>query len=232
MKNQALLKKKAAERAIDFVQSGMVVGLGSGTTIRFALELLGQHIQTGQLQDIVGIPSSFKTEKLAMEFGIPLTTFAKHSEIDLTIDGADEVDPQLNLIKGGGGALLREKILAQVSRRNIIIVDKSKLSKQLGIRFAVPLEVIPFGRQPVANYIQSIGATVLLRKNSDESIFTNDQGNLILDCNFGPISDPEGLAFQFSQRAGIVEHGLFLGLATEVIVASQKGIQHLKRKNS
>jgi ribose 5-phosphate isomerase A len=232
LENQALLKKKAAERAVEFVKSGMVVGLGTGSTTRFALELLGQHIQAGQLRDIVGIPSSLRTEKLAREFGIPLTTFAEHSYIDLTIDGADEVDPQLNLIKGGGGALLREKILAQVSRRNIIIVDESKLSKQLGTRFAVPVEVIPFGRQPVANYIQSIGATVSLRVNSDESIFTNDQGNVILDCNFGPISDLDGLARQFSQRAGIVEHGLFLGLATEVIVASQKGIQHLKRQIS
>lgn len=229
LKSQDQLKKKAAEGAVDFVESGMVVGLGSGSTIRFALELIGDRIKTGHLQDIIGISSSLQTEKLANKFGIPLTTFEDNPEIDLTIDGADEVDPRLNLIKGGGGALLREKILAQTSLRNIIIVDESKLSGQLGTLWPVPVEVIPFALQPMAGYLKSLGATVELRKASDETLFFTDQNNFILDCNFGPISDPEQLAFQFGQRAGIVEHGLFLDLATEVIAACKNEIRHLKR---
>ena len=228
---QAELKQKAAERAVDLVQSSMVLGLGTGSTTRFALEYIGLRIKTGQLRDIVGIPSSLQTEKIAKELGIPLTNFNEHQEIDLTVDGADEVDPQLNLIKGGGGALLREKILAQSSRRNIIIVDEHKLSPKLGTDCPLPVEVIPFAIKPVANYINSLGAKVTLRKKNDGSTYTTDQNNFILDCNFGPISNPEELALKLCNRAGIVEHGLFLGSATEVIVATENGIRHLKREN-
>lgn len=227
---QVKLKQKAAERAVDFVQSGMVLGLGTGSTTLFALEYIGLRIKTGLLRDIVGIPSSFQTEKNAKELGIPLTNFDEHQEIDLTIDGADEVDPQLNLIKGGGGALLREKILAQSSRRNIIIVDEHKLSPKLGTHWPLPVELIPFAIKPVANYITSLGAKVILRKKNDGSTYTTDQNNFILDCNFGPISNPEELALKLCNRAGIVEHGLFLGLATEVIVATQNGIRHIMRE--
>jgi ribose 5-phosphate isomerase A len=163
---QVKLKQKAAERAVDFVQSGMVLGLGTGSTTRFALEYIGLRIKTGQLRDIVGIPSSFQTEKIAKELGIPLTNFDEHQEIDLTIDGADEVDLHLNLIKGGGGALLREKILAQSSRRNIIIVDEHKLSPKLGTHWPLPVELIPFAIKPVANYITSLGAKIILRKKN------------------------------------------------------------------
>ena len=230
LKNQETLKQNAAQHAVGFVKSGMVIGLGTGSTTRFALELMGEGIKAGQLRDIVGIPSSLQTEKVANELGIPLATLEQHPEIDLTIDGADEVDPQLNLIKGGGGALLREKVLAQASRRNVIIVDEGKLSPQLGTRWPVPVEVVPFAWQPEVNYLKSLGATVTLRKNNDQSIFTTDQDNLILDCNFGPIPNPEQLTFQLAQRAGIGENGLFLGLATEVIVAGRKGIRHLKRQ--
>ncbi|MCI0454442.1 MAG: ribose 5-phosphate isomerase A [Candidatus Dadabacteria bacterium] len=227
---QDRLKQKAASYAVDFVQSGMVLGLGTGSTTRFALENIGLRIKNGQLQDIVGIPSSLQTEKIAKDVGIPLTSFDEHQEIDLTIDGADEVDPQLNLIKGGGGALLREKILAQSSRRNIIIVDENKLSPRLGTHFSLPLEVIPFAWKPEANYVSSLGADVTLRKSNEGNPYTTDQNNFILDCKFGPISDLNRLASKLSQRAGIVEHGLFLGLATEVIVATENGIRHLKRK--
>lgn len=225
-----LLKAKAAQKAVEYIKSGMVVGLGTGSTVLFALEYIGQKIKDGQLQGIIGIPSSLQTEKLANALGIPLTTLEEHPEIDITIDGADEVDPQLNLIKGGGGALLREKILAQASYRNIIIVDESKLSAHLGTRWPLPIEVIPFGWQPQANYIKSLGATVVLRKKSDETPFMTDQGNLILDCHFGPIKKLDRLALLLNGRAGIVEHGLFLGLATEVIVAGSEGVRHLFRK--
>ena len=229
MGDQALLKKKAAERAVEFVQSGMVVGLGTGSTTGFALELIGEAIKAGRLKDIVGIPSSLQTERLANEFGIPLTTFEKHTEIDLTIDGADEVDPQLNLIKGGGGALLREKVLAQASHRNIIIVDEGKLSQRLGTNWPVPIEIIPFAWPVEAHYLTTLGAKVILRKKRDGNPFTTDQDNFILDCDFGPIAHADQLANRAAQRAGIVEHGLFLELATDVIVAGKDGIRHLTR---
>lgn len=230
LSDQALLKKKAALRAVELVKSGIVVGLGTGSTVRFALEEIDHLLKTGSLQDIVGIPSSIQTERIAQELGIPLTTFDEHLEIDLTIDGADEVDPQLDLIKGGGGALLKEKILAQASRRNIIIVDEGKLSPKLGTSFSVPVEVIPIAWRLEESYLKSLDAKAILRKNNDGTPFTTDQNNFILDCDFGPISNPEQLAQQLNQRASIMEHGLFLGLATEVIVAGKEGIRHLKRE--
>ncbi len=229
MENQDRLKKKAARHAVESVKSGMVLGLGTGSTVAFALKRIGQRLKAGQLTDIAGIPTSLQTEKLARELGIPLATFEKRTEIDLTIDGADEVDPRLNLIKGGGGALLREKVVAQASRRNIIIVDDSKYSLVLGTRWPLPVEVIPFAWPLEADYANSLGARVALRKNVDGSPFTTDQGNYILDCDFGPIPDPDRLAIQLSRRAGILEHGLFLNLATEVIVAGKDSIRHLKR---
>ncbi|MBW2309044.1 MAG: ribose-5-phosphate isomerase RpiA [Deltaproteobacteria bacterium] len=225
------LKQQAAYRAADYVESGMVLGLGTGSTTKFAIERIAKLFKSGRLKNIVGVPSSHQTEKLAHALGIPLTTLNDHPEIELTIDGADEVDSDLNLIKGGGGALLREKILAQASRRNIIIVDESKLSSQLGIQWALPVEVIPFARQTAENFLKFLGASVTLRSNVDASPFRTDQNNLILDADFGAIPDPQKLAFQLSGRAGIVEHGLFLGLASEVIVAGEDGIRLLKRNN-
>ncbi|MCK4452241.1 MAG: ribose 5-phosphate isomerase A, partial [Anaerolineae bacterium] len=153
-----------------------------------------------------------------------------HPVVDVTIDGADEVDPHLNLIKGGGGALLREKIVAQASRCEIIVVDESKLSPALGTHWPVPVEVTPFGWRSQAAYLESLGAQPVLRLSSDGTPFTTDQGNLILDCRFGPISQPAQLAARLSERAGIVEHGLFLGLATDVILAGVEGVRHLERE--
>ena len=148
----------------------------------------------------------------------------------MTIDGADEVDPQLNLIKGGGGALLREKIVAEASRREIIIVDESKLSPQLGTRWPVPVEVLAYGWQSQARYLESLGAEAAIRRLSDGKEFRTDQGNMILDCRFGPIADLEGLAAKLAARAGVMEHGLFLNLTEDVIVAGPEGIRHLKRQ--
>jgi ribose 5-phosphate isomerase A len=225
----AKFKQQTAERAVEFVESGMVVGLGTGSTTLFALRSIAQLLDAGQLKDIIGIPSSVQTEEEALRLGIPLTTLEEHPVIDLTIDGADEFDPYLILIKGGGGALLREKILAQASNREIIIVDESKLSPQLGTRWSVPVEVIPFGWRPVSVYMESLGASVTLRRNIDDSLFKTDQDNLIIDCNFGAISQPDQLAVKLNQQAGVIENGLFIGLATEVIVAGDKGINYLKR---
>ncbi len=230
MTPQDELKRAAAVHAADLVASGMVVGLGTGSTTQFALERLGERVRTGELKNIVGIPSSVRTETIARGLGIPLTDFAAHPAIDVTIDGADEVDPALNLIKGGGGALLREKVLAQATRRNVIIVDESKLAPHLGTRWALPVEVVPFAAPAETRYLESIGARVTLRSRDGRPVAT-DQGNVLLDAAFGPMEDPEAIADRLDRRAGIVEHGLFLGLAHDVIVAGREGIRHLKRES-
>ncbi len=227
--SQDELKQKAANRAAEFVKSGMVVGLGSGSTANLATRRIGERLKSGEIKNIVGIPSSARTEQLATELHIPLVGFDQKQQIDLTIDGADEVDPDLNLIKGGGGALLREKVVAQASRQNIIIVDDSKLVARLGSDWALPIEVIAFACSTETSFLTSLGATVSIRLAPDGSHFITDQKNLILDADFGPISDPAKLALQLNERAGIVEHGLFLNLASDVIVAGASGIRHLKR---
>jgi ribose 5-phosphate isomerase A len=215
----AQLKRRAAERAVDYVESGMVLGLGHGSTAVYAVRRIAELLRTGVLQDVLGVACSLEVEEEARQLGIPITTLNDHPVVDLTIDGADEVDPELNLIKGGGGALLREKVVAQASRREIIVVDDSKLSPALGTLWPVPVEVIPFGWRSQVDYLRSLGAEVVQRQNNDSTPFYTDQGNLVLDCNFGPISQVAELAACMSNRSGIVEHGLFLGLATEVIVA-------------
>jgi ribose 5-phosphate isomerase A len=222
-------KQQAAEHAVTFVQSGMIVGLGTGSTAIFATRRIGQLLREGDLTRIVGIPTSSTTAAEARQLGIPLLDEAMPRDVDVTIDGADEVNPALDLIKGGGGALLREKIVAQASRRVIVVVDESKLSPALGTRFFVPVEVLPFGWQAQARYLESLSARVVPRQARDGALFATDQGNLVLDCTFGPIDDPAALAMLLDARAGIVGHGLFLGLTTDVIVAGASGIRHLKR---
>ena len=228
-KNTQNLKEQAAVRAVEFVKPGMVVGLGHGTTTIFAVRRIAELLQAGALKNILGVPCSIQVEKEAQHVGIPLTTLEEHPVIDLTIDGADEVDPNLDLIKGGGGALLREKIVAQASRREIIVVDESKLSPALGTRWAVPVEVVPFGWRTQALYLESLGADVNLRQDGNTKTFTTDQGNLILDCQFGPLSQPAELAAKLNARTGIVEHGLFLDLATDLIVAGAEVVRHIER---
>lgn len=227
--NTAQLKQQAAERAAGFIEPGMIVGLGEGSTAILAVRYIGHLIKTGGLKDILGIPCSLHIEEEARTLGIPLTTLDDHPVVDLTIDGADEVDPNLDVIKGGGGALLREKIVAQASRREIIIVDETKLSSALGTIWAVPVEVIPFGWRSQADFLETLGAEPVLRQNADGTTFHTDQGNFILDCKFGPIFDTKSLAADMNMRTGIVAHGLFLGLATDVIVAGKAGLQHLTR---
>jgi ribose 5-phosphate isomerase A len=223
------IKKQAAAYAVDLVQSGMIVGLGHGSTAIHVVAMLAEKLKTGQLANVIGVPSSYQVEEEAMRHDLPLRTFDENPVIDLTIDGADEVDPQLNLIKGGGGALLREKIIAQASRREIIVVDEAKLTPVLGRKRCVPVEVIPFGWKSQALFLESLGAKVTMRRNADRSPFHTDCGNWIFECNFGPIDRPHVLAEKIKNRAGIVEHGLFLGLASDVIVAGANGIRHLKR---
>ena len=228
MQNASALKQQAGTHASQFVESGMVVGLGHGSTAIFAARSIAQKLREGILQGIVAVPCSRQVEADALRLGIPLTTLDEHPQIDLTIDGADEVDPHLNLIKGGGGALLREKIVAQASRREIIVVDESKLSPALGTQWPVPVEVVAYGLSPIVSYVESLGARPVLRQTTEGLPFTTDQGNLILDCYFGPISDPGQLADQLKQRAGIAEHGIFIALATDVVVGSDHGIRHLR----
>jgi len=225
------LKRRAAEQAAALVESGMVVGLGFGSTAVYAVRRIAVRLAEGELQDILGIPTPRSVEAEASALGIPLTTLEAHPRIDLTLDGADEVDPRLDVIKGGGGALLREKIVAQASRRLIIVVDERKLSSRLGSRAALPVEVLPFGWSSQVAYLESLGAEVTRRSVPDGSPFATDQGNWILDCQFGPLQDPAALAAGLQARAGILEHGLFLGLATEVMVAGAGGVRLLTRKD-
>jgi ribose 5-phosphate isomerase A len=222
-------KKQAAKEAVTFLKSGMIVGLGTGSTATIAIKIISQLLQAEALDDILGIPSSVKTARLAQELGIPLTSLEEHPEIDVTIDGADEVDPELNLIKGGGGALLKEKILAQASKQVIIVVDESKLSPKLGTKWALPVEVLPFAWKTEAYFLESLGAAAAIRKLSDETLYKTDQGNLIIDANFGEIQQPDALAQKLQERAGIIEHGLFIGLASMVISSGKSGIQKLTK---
>jgi len=224
------LKQDAGSAAVEFVQSGMVVGLGTGSTAIWAVRQLAELIDGKKLAGIVAVPTSAATEAEARRLKIPLTTLEDHPLLDMVIDGADEVDPDLNLIKGGGGALLREKIVAQNAKRLVIAVDASKLSSQLGKQRAVPVEVIPFGWKSQQEFIEGLGAVVTLRTRPDESIFMTDQHNYILDCRFEPIDIGVGLAQRLKNRTGIVEHGLFLNMATDLIVARPSGVDHHKSR--
>ena len=226
---QAALKKEAAEYAVRYVASGMTVGLGTGSTAIFAIRRIGAMLKSGELKNIVGFATSKASWDAAVELNIPMLTEDLPKGIDVTIDGADEVDPLLNLIKGGGGALLREKVVAQTTRREIIVVDESKLSQRLGTLHVLPIEVLPFGWRSQARFLESLGAKYIVRQTADGREYRTDQGNLILDCDFGPIADTAKLAGELEERAGIVEHGLFIDLTHSVVVAASSGVRELTR---
>jgi ribose 5-phosphate isomerase A len=221
------LKRAAAEAAVELVQDGMVVGLGTGSTAAFAVEALARRHREG-LQ-FIGIPTSDRTAAQAKAANIPLTSFAEHRQIDLTIDGADEVERgTLNLIKGLGGALLHEKIVAAASRRLAIVVDALKLVDRLGARAPVPVEVVAFGLEATQAALESIGATARLRRSATGDSFITDSGNRILDCSFGPIADPARLEERIRRVVGVVESGLFIGRANVVFVAETNGVHRLE----
>jgi len=222
-------KQRAAEWAAGLVESGMVVGLGSGTTAEFAVRRLAERMDAGELHDVVGVPTSSIVADLAHRLGIPLTDLAARPSVDLTIDGADEVDPHWNLVKGGGGALLREKIVAQATRREVIVVDDTKLSPRLGTKHRVPVEVVDFGWRPEALYLESLGARVDVRTAADGSPFRTDGGNFILDADLGPLHDPAALAATLTRRAGVVEVGLFVGLVDDLVIGTDAGVEHRPR---
>lgn len=219
-------KEAAARASLRFVRAGNIVGLGTGSTAAYAVRFLGQQVQAGL--KIRGIPTSVQTKELATNLGIPLTTLDEFPQIDVTIDGADEFDPQLNLIKGGGGALLREKIIASASRQLVIIADSSKQVSVLG-KFPLPVEVIPFAQPLVAKRIAALGATVKLRQDKNGNPFTTDEGHRILDCTFGQIPDPPALARELKAMPGVVEHGLFIDLATVVLMAKGENVTEFRR---
>src|SRR5208337_190849 len=218
-------KEAAGHAAAELVRDGNVVGLGTGSTAHFAVVALGERVKAGL--KMVGIPTSMQTGELARAVGIPLTTLDEHPEIDITIDGADEVGPRLNLIKGGGGALLREKVIATASKKMVVVVDSSKVVSVLG-KFPLPVEVVSFARTVIERKIVSLGASPKLRTRPDGSIFITDNGNQILDCSFGEIADPAALALILSDTPGIVEHGLFIGLASLALVGRGDRVEELR----
>jgi ribose 5-phosphate isomerase A len=221
------LKRAAAEAAVELVQNGMVVGLGTGSTATFAIEALGRRHRDG-LQ-FIGIPTSDRTAAQAKAVKIPLTSFREHREIDLTIDGADEVERgTLNLIKGLGGALLHEKIVAAASRRLAIVLDGVKVVDRLGRRTPIPVEIVAFGLEATQARLESIGATACLRQTATGEPFITDSGNRILDCSFGPIADPATLEKRIRQVVGVVESGLFIARADVVFVANTSGVHRLE----
>jgi ribose 5-phosphate isomerase A len=219
-------KQIAARAAVQLVESGNVVGLGSGSTSAYAIRCLAERVRDGL--KIVGIPTSQKTKQLAEQLGIPLTTLEEHPHIDIDIDGADEIDPQLNLIKGGGGAFLREKIIASVSRRFIVIADSAKQVKHLG-KFPLPVEVVPFAQSLIKPRIEALGAHVSLRSYAYGNPYVTDEGHHILDCTFGEIADPPALAEKLRSIPGVLEHGLFIGMAEMAIIGKDREVVHLRR---
>jgi ribose 5-phosphate isomerase A len=219
-------KQAAARASLRFVRDGRVVGLGSGSTATYAIQYIGERVKQGL--EIRAIASSVRSRDLADSLGIPLTTLDESPQIDVYIDGADEFDPQLRLIKGGGGALLREKILASAAAQFVVIADSSKQVQVLGT-FPLPVEIVPFAQPVVSRTIERLGARVTLRKYAYGNPYTTDEGHQILDCRFGEIADPARLAGQLKEIPGIVEHGLFIDMAAVVLVANGERVTELRR---
>jgi len=230
--NADQLKRESARRALEYVKPGMKLGLGTGSTAAHFVDLLAEKVRAGL--DVVGVPTSEATRKQAEGLGIRLTTLDETPALDLTIDGADELDPALNLIKGGGGALLREKIVASASREMVVVADESKAVRELG-RFPLPIEIVDFGveaiRRAIVDVSEAAGCRgeMKLRKRPDGHVFVTDQAHVILDAHFGRIPDAAALARGLAQIPGVVEHGLFIGLATRAILAGPEGIRVIER---
>ena len=219
-------KQAAARAAVELIETGSIVGLGSGSTATYAIQFLAERVRSGL--KIVGIPTSQATKHLAEQLGIPLTTLEENPRIDIDIDGADEIDPQLNLIKGGGGALLREKVIASASKRFIVVAESVKLVRHLG-KFPLPVEVIPFAEPLIKARIEALGAKVSLRKFAYGDPYVTDEGHHILDCNFGEIADPAALDAKLHAVPGVVEHGLFISMAEIAFVGKDGEVVQIGR---
>ncbi|HEV2131256.1 MAG TPA: ribose 5-phosphate isomerase A, partial [Longimicrobiaceae bacterium] len=218
-------KRAAAERAAEWIEDGMILGLGTGSTVRHLLDHIAVRREAGEWREVVGVPTSEDTMRRARALGLPLASLEERPRLDLTLDGADEVDPELRLIKGLGGALLREKIVAVASSRLVIMVDQSKQVSRLGTRAPLPVEVDPFGAAIQPAYLRALGAEPVLRRRSDGTPFVTDGGNHIFDCHFPEgIKDPDEVAAALNRRPGILEHGLFLGMVSAVVVAGAEGV--------
>jgi ribose 5-phosphate isomerase A len=227
MSTQDELKLHSAQQALSFIEPGMIVGLGSGSTATLFIKLLGEKVKQGL--KVRGIASSIDSAKLGSELGIPMIDFHETAEIDVNVDGADEVAPGLALIKGGGGKLLREKIVASASRKFVVVADASKLVQKLG-RFPLPIEVIPMAQPLVAKKLESLGLASKIRQAKDGSgDYITDEGNLILDCNPTVIDNPKALGEQISAITGVVEHGLFVGFADVALVAGDLHVTQYTR---
>lgn len=225
----AASKKKAAMRAVKHIENGMVLGLGSGTTVSFAIKYIGELIAADELYDILGVPTSIQTAFEAIRAKIPLTSLDEHPQLDLGIDGADQLDVKLNAIKGGGGALMREKIVAAACKEYILIADDSKLTDVLGNGKVVPIEIHPFGVTPALKGVEKLGAKVSLRLSSGKlGPLVTDNGNYIIDADFGPISDPWWLNRELHAIPGIIETGMFLGYAHLAYVGGRGSVKRLK----
>ncbi|KHF39420.1 ribose 5-phosphate isomerase [Halalkalibacter okhensis] len=221
-----LRKKRAGEKAVEWIEDGMTIGLGSGSTVYWTIKKLGELVNKGM--KIKGVPSSIRTEGWANQFGVPLTDFQQGTELDLAIDGADEVDPSFHLIKGGGGSLVREKIVNAASKNLIIVVDESKVVSNLG-EFGVPIEVVPFGWEVTERRISQMGCRSIQLRKSENEIYVSNNGNYILDCHFGYIENAMNLHAQLKQVVGVVETGLFIGMTDHVIVGKDNGVQVLRK---
>jgi ribose 5-phosphate isomerase A len=220
------LKRAAAERAAEWIRDGMTLGLGTGSTVRHLLDVIAERRAAGDWHAVVGIPTSEDTTARARRLGIPLATLAERPRVDLTIDGADEVDPLLRLIKGLGGALLREKIVAAASSALVIVADESKVVERLGTRAPLPVEVERFGEAIQPDFIRRLGADPVLRRGDDGTPVVTDGGNHVFDCRFAEgIEDPEGLERDLALRPGVLECGLFLGMATAAVIAGADGVR-------
>jgi ribose 5-phosphate isomerase A len=221
-------KQRAAEASLDYLRSDSIIGLGSGSTAELFIRALAQALREGRFRNIRGVPTSVRSEQLAKELGIPITSLAQSPQVNVTVDGADEVAPNLDLIKGLGGALLREKIVAQNSSRLVIIADATKCVERLGTKGPVPVEVAQFSHEAQERYLKSLGASPALRIK-DGQPYVTDNGNYIYDCTFPSIGEPDVLDAALARRAGIVESGLFLGMASVALIGDDNGVRTLAR---
>ncbi|MEM2996565.1 MAG: ribose 5-phosphate isomerase A [Candidatus Bathyarchaeia archaeon] len=224
------MKRRASEKAVEHVESGFIVGLGSGTTATLAIRLIGERLRAGILRDILGVPTSLQAAQEAISSGIPLTTLDEHPEIDVTIDGADQIDHELRAIKGGGGALLREKVVASSSRLRIVVADETKLTERLGVGCPVPVEVHPFAIKPVYMRLLKMGAKPRIRTGTGKlGPVVTDNGNLIIDVSFNALSDPKRLEESLKAIPGVLETGLFIDLIDLAYIGTREDVRRLGR---